>query len=52
MKMGHLQIAERDGYWLVVDEAGRTLDACRSRNEAEESRHILQQWPEYGGRLP
>jgi hypothetical protein len=47
-----LKIIEMDGYWLVVDEAGRTLDGSRSRDEVEESRHILEQRREYGRRLP
>jgi len=41
-----------NGIWKVINHEGRTLDATRTRAEAEESVAILEQFPEYGGRWP
>jgi hypothetical protein len=46
------EIIQDNGIWKVINEEGRTLDATRTRAEAEESVAILEQFPEYGGRWP
>jgi hypothetical protein len=47
-----IRIIQDNGTWKVVNHEGRTLDATRTRVEAEESVAILEQFPEYGGRWP
>ena len=47
-----IRIIQGNGTWKVIDHEGRTLDATRTRAEAEESVAILEQFPEYGGRWP
>ena len=51
-KTKEIRIIQDNGTWKVIDYEGRTLDATRSRAEAEESVAILEQFPEYGGRWP
>jgi hypothetical protein len=51
-KTEEIRIIQDNGIWKVIDHKGRTLDATRSRAEAEESVAILEQFPEYGGRWP
>ena len=43
---------DNGGGWKVMNHKGRTLDATRTRAEAEESVAIFEQFPEYGGRWP
>jgi predicted RNA-binding protein YlqC (UPF0109 family) len=45
-------IQDDNGIWKVINHKGRTLDATRSRAEAEESVAIFEQFPEYVGRWP
>jgi len=47
-----IRIIQDNGTWKVINHEGRTLDATRTRAEAEESVAILEQFPEYGGRWP
>ena len=47
-----IRIIQDNGTWKVISHEGRTLDATRTRGEAEESVAILEQFPEYGGRWP
>jgi hypothetical protein len=47
-----MEIILDNGTWKVINHEGRTLDATRTRVEAEESVAILEQFPEYGGRWP
>jgi predicted RNA-binding protein YlqC (UPF0109 family) len=47
-----IRIIQDNGTWKVINHEGRTLDATRTRVEAEESVAILEQFPEYGGRWP
>jgi hypothetical protein len=47
-----IRIIQENGIWKVMNQEGRTLDATRTRSEAEESVAILEQFPEYQGRLP
>jgi hypothetical protein len=47
-----MRIIQDNGTWKVINHEGRTLDATRTKAEAEESVAILEQFPEYGGRWP
>src|SRR5271165_3861017 len=47
-----IRIIQDIGIWKVINHEGRTLDATRTRAEAEESVAILEQFPEYRGRWP
>jgi hypothetical protein len=47
-----IRIIQDNRIWKVINHEGRTLDATRTRAEAEESVAILEQFPEYGGRWP
>jgi hypothetical protein len=47
-----IRIIQDNGTWKVINHEGRTLDATRTRVEAEESVAILEQFPQYGGRWP
>jgi hypothetical protein len=47
-----IRIIQDNGTWKVINHEGRTLDATRTRAEAEESVAILEQFPEYEGRWP
>ena len=47
-----IRITQDNGSWKVMNHEGRTLDATRTRAEAEESVAIFEQFPEYGGRWP
>ena len=47
-----IRIIQDNGTWKLINHEGRTLDATRTRAEAEESVAILEQFPEYGGRWP
>ena len=51
-KAKEIRIIQDNGIWKVINHKGRTLDATRSRAEAEESVAIFEQFPEYRGRLP
>jgi hypothetical protein len=51
-KTKEIRIIQDNGIWKVINHEGRTLDATRTRAEAEESVAILEQFPEYGGRWP
>ncbi|MBV8329625.1 MAG: hypothetical protein JOZ61_04065 [Verrucomicrobia bacterium] len=51
-KTEEIRIIQDNGIWKVINHKGRTLDATRSRAEAEESVAILEQFPEYRGRWP
>jgi hypothetical protein len=51
-KTKEIRIIQHNGIWKVINNEGRTLDATRTRAEAEESVAILEQFPEYGGRWP
>jgi hypothetical protein len=41
-----------ESIWKVINHEGHTLDATRTRAEAEESVAILEHFPEYRGRWP
>ena len=47
-----IRIIQDNRIWKVINHEGRTLDATRTRAEAEESVAILEQFPEYRGRWP
>jgi hypothetical protein len=51
-KTKEIRVIQDNGIWKVMNHEGRTLDATRTRAEAEESVAILEQFPEYGGRWP
>jgi hypothetical protein len=51
-KAKEIRIIQDNGIWKVINHKGRTLDATRSRAEAEESVAIFEQFPEYVGRWP
>ena len=51
-KTKEIRIIQDNGIWKVINHEGRTLDATRTRAEAEESVAILEQFPEYRGRWP
>jgi hypothetical protein len=51
-KTKEIRIIQDNGTWKVINHKGRTLDATRSRAEAEESAAIFEQFPEYRGRWP
>ena len=51
-KTKEIRIIQDIGIWKVINHEGRTLDATRTRAEAEESVAILEQFPEYRGRWP
>jgi hypothetical protein len=51
-KAKEIRIIQRNGFWKVVDHEGHTLDATRTRADAEESVAVLEQFPEYEGRWP
>jgi hypothetical protein len=51
-KTKEIRIIQDNGIWKVTNHEGRTLDATRTRAEAEESVAILEQFPEYRGRWP
>ena len=51
-KTKEIRITQDNGSWKVMNHKGRTLDATRTRAEAEESVAILEQFPEYRGRWP
>ena len=51
-KTKEIRIIRDNGIWKVINHESRTLDATRTRAEAEESVAILEQFPEYGGRWP
>lgn len=51
-KTKEIRLIQDNGIWKVMNHEGHTLDATRTRAEAEESVAILEQFPEYGGRWP
>jgi len=51
-KTKEIRIIQDNAIWKVVNHEGRTLDATRTRTEAEESVAIREHFPEYGGRWP
>ncbi len=51
-KTKEIRIIQDNGSWKVINHEGSTLDATRTRAQAEESVAILEQFPEYGGRWP
>src|ERR1700747_1671555 len=51
-KTKEIRIIQDNAIWKVINHEGRTLDATRTRAEAEESVAILVHFPEYGGRWP
>jgi hypothetical protein len=51
-KTKEIRIIQDNAIWKVINHEGRTLDATRTRAEAEESVAILDHFPEYGGRWP
>ena len=51
-KTEEIRIIQDNAIWKVISHESRTLDATRTRAEAEESVAILEHFPEYGGRWP
>ena len=51
-KTKEIRIIQDNAIWKVINHEGRTLDATRTRAEAEESVAIREHFPEYGGRWP
>ena len=51
-KTKEIGIIQDNSIWKVINREGCTLDATRTRAEAEESVAIREHFPEYGGRWP
>jgi len=51
-KTKEIRIIQDNAIWKVISHESRTLDATRTRAEAEESVAIREHFPEYGGRWP
>ena len=48
-KTKEIRIIQDNAIWKVINHEGRTLDATRTRAEAEESVAIREHFSEYGG---
>ena len=51
-KTKEIRVIRDNAIWKVINHEGRTLNATRTRAEAEESVAIREHFPEYGRRWP
>jgi hypothetical protein len=51
-KTKEIRIIQDNAIWKVINHEGRTLDATRTRAEAEGSVAVREHSPEHGGRWP